>query len=102
MGETSAERALRESIARQEAEHFKYEERFRDQGASYSYANKLADQFVEPATGQQSALKELQRERDMRKVYFFVPAGLLGIIGLICLATGPNHAMQRTAPRSDA
>jgi hypothetical protein len=86
LGETSGEKALYDSIARQQAEHWKYEERFRDQGADFSYASKLADKYVEPPTSQSNALRELQHDRDMRKIYFFAPAGLLGILGLICCA----------------
>ncbi len=45
----------------------------------------LADKSLSPGIRQAEAdLEKLQNEREVRMIYFFVPAGLLGIVGLVC------------------
>ena len=94
--EPAAEKSNRQTIRYHDAEHSKYTERFMNDGAEYSYAAKLADQYVNPITDTKVELEKLQHEREMRKLYCFVPGGLLAIIGLICCAAGSNRALPKS------
>lgn len=59
--------------------------------AGASNPEQLADAAVGTALKDgQSELEKMRGQREQRMIYFFVPAGLLAIIGLLCIARSGN------------